>query len=906
MAKFSEKTGLTAYSSDGSIYQIDPKMVWQVENSKDIKEAIDYARSKGLSITPRGGGTGLTGGALGDGIILDFGKFKQIIAIDPTGKIVITQVGIIYDELNLGISKFNLFFPPDPSSGDSCQIGGMISNNSSGPRSVKYGLTSEFIQELGVYKPDGNLIYLRKLKVDSVDFNTFLSENPEYKTVYDLLIKNSDLIKEKWPRLKKNSAGYNLYQVVRELDYGIFNLPALMAGSEGTLAILASAKLNLLKIPEERLTARLYFNSMVEAGQAVEPILKLAPSGLEIVDGATLDLIGREKHNIPGSAAGMLLLEFDEDTEIRREQFLDLVETLDLSAPVDFAFDAESAAPLWKARKAIVPTLYRHHPTKRPISLIEDVSLPPQEIPAFIEFITDLFDKHNLIFGIFGHIGDGNLHIRPLFDLNVEADFELAKEIYDTVYDKVIGLGGSITAEHADGMLRAPVLKKMYGEKIYDLFVEIKKTLDPDNLLSPDSIISTKPFADNIDFEKIKSYCAACGKCNGYCPVYDYFRREDMSPRGWLRILNQSAAKRKDLDKYLDYCLNCKNCATVCPAGVKISDEIMKYRAGKRSALSKAIVAVTDNDALFGLTLKLGKMFEPMIASDFGKSIISTVGKKPFGFDKSTEFPKLAKENLRQRFESKLGDSGDVALFHGCADNLLESNFGEALFNIFDRLNIDLKIPEQKCCGLPHETYGHRENMIGKAKYNIDKLVNFDKVITGCASCLLKLKEYEELFEPGSEYHAKAVLLKNKSMDISELLNSLDLDFSDIASERPYKISYHNPCHLRAAGLHKEPEKLMANFDNLKIIHPQYADRCCAQAGSYGFTHFSEAKGMFDKKREEYFQMGVEYILTSCPACKMKIKAELGGNFKVLHPVEFLNIMAEHKMSDGEINERGK
>jgi len=196
-------------------------------------------------------------------------------------------------------------------------------------------------------------------------------------------------------------------------------------------------------------------------------------------------------------------VEFDDDIESKRENLEDLSRKLSLETAVEFATDPVSTAELWRARKAIVPTLYKRHPKKRPLPLIEDVSIPPEHIPSFIEFATSIFDSHHLTYGIFGHIGDGNLHIRPLFDLNDPDDLKLATELYDKIYDKVIKIGGSTTAEHADGRLRAPLLRKLYGDEIYEIFRSIKHILDPDNILSPGVILSDDPFSKNIDYEKI-------------------------------------------------------------------------------------------------------------------------------------------------------------------------------------------------------------------------------------------------------------------------------------------------------------------------------------------------------------------------------------------------------------------
>ncbi len=869
MIYLSSKTTLTAYSSDASIYAQIPMLVIQVRTESEAIEAVLDAKNRLSSVTPRGGGTGLAGGAVGAGFVLDMGQYRNITKIDHENQTVQTQVGIIYDELNLTLKEFGLFFPPDPSSGDSCQIGGMIANNSSGPRSVKYGLTSHFVEELGIISAKGEKINLKKLKIGSDEINSFFLKYPEYEKIFEIIKKNSELIKNRWPKLKKNSAGYNLNQVAKELDDGIFNLPALIVGSEGTLALHTDVKLKLLPIPQEKLTIRAYFKSMVSAGAAVEDILKLKPSGLEIVDGSTLNLIGREKYDIPDDTAALLLIEFDENINKRKENFESTAKSFDLAAPVDYATDPKKAAPLWRARKAIVPTLYRHHPTKRPIALVEDIIIPPDKIPDFIQFTSTLFESYGLTYGLFGHIGDGNLHIRPLLDISEASELKLAREIYDKVYDEVISIGGSTTGEHGDGRIRSGLLQKLYGEEIYNIFRQIKDILDPDNIFSPDSSLDVIDFSIDIDYEKLKSYCAACGKCNGYCPAYDIFRREDFSPRGWLRILNQSDSSQKEKDKYLSFCLNCKNCATVCPAGVDIADEIMQYRSGHPSIVSKAAAKFSDNESLLSISLKLGRIFEPVVG-------------------KFRDMPKPASKSLRRRRSERIAKTGDVAFFHGCADNLFQSKVGEAVFKVFDFLGINVSIPEQKCCGLPYEVYGLKDNLVEKAKYNIDTLGNFNTVITGCASCLHRLMEYEHLFEENPEYASKAKELSGKCFDISQYLNSIDIDYSAFSSDSESNVTYHNPCHLRAAGLHNEPNKLLAKISGIKIIDPLYENRCCGQAGSFGYIHPDESKQIFEKKKNSYNNINAEYLISSCPSCQMKIRAEMGDKFKVVHPIEII------------------
>jgi len=243
-----------------------PKMVVCPNNPDEAQAFVVRAFDLGIPITPRGGGTGLAGGALGTGYIIDCSRLTEIQQISIDEMTVTCRPGVIYQDLNLILKDYGLFFPPDPSSGDSCQIGGMLANNSSGPRSVKYGLTSDYVEELTVIGKDKRPLVLKKLSLGRFETDTFLSAQPEYKEILTLLDRNRSLITGRWPKVKKNSSGYNLLQVVVDLGRGIFNLPALYVGSEGTLGLFLAARIRLLRLPAGNRSFRLFFPSLDQVG----------------------------------------------------------------------------------------------------------------------------------------------------------------------------------------------------------------------------------------------------------------------------------------------------------------------------------------------------------------------------------------------------------------------------------------------------------------------------------------------------------------------------------------------------------------------------------------------------------------------------------------------------------------
>ncbi|MEZ5359596.1 MAG: FAD-binding and (Fe-S)-binding domain-containing protein [Candidatus Zixiibacteriota bacterium] len=884
----SEPLAIEAYASDGSIYSVQPTEVFCPDSAENAADAIRRSLQLRQSVTPRGGGTGLAGGALGAGLIVDFSRLTQIIEVNTEQQSVHCQPGIIYKDLNLALKEHGLFFPPDPSSGDSCEIGGMLANNSSGPRSVKYGLTSHYVKKLTVMLYTGELLEVEPLELDSEELHEFFVQYPPFGHIFELLYENKSLIQERWPRVRKNSAGYNLKQVADDFDKGIFNIPALFIGSEGTLGPFFDVTLKLLPIPGTPLSFRLFFDSLEAAGAAIEPLLATQPCALEIVDGSTLDLIGRDTYKIPPTAQAMLLLEYDDKYDARKEQLEALAAHINLSRPPELAEDAEQRNDLWAARRAIVPILYRHHATRRPFAFIEDASVPVEKLTEFIGWIRQTLEKENLTFGLFGHIGDGNLHIRPLLDIHTKTDNELMRRLYDEVYVKMISLGGSSTAEHADGRLRAPVLKNIYGEEIYSLFVQIKKYLDPGNMFNPDVILSEKPFTDDIDYHKLELTCAACGKCNGYCPAYEIFRRESMSPRGWLRMLHAANADSDTLIDAYQFCVNCKNCTTVCPAGVDIAGEILDFKAKHPHKNAGRVIALFNNKSLFGALLKTASLTNPIMKSSIGKTLTAAIGGRSMGLDKTAEFPMPAIKTLRDRHKDACERTTGVALFHGCADNYFVSYAGDALIEVYKHFGMNIALPMQDCCGLPMEVYGHRDTMIDKAKHNIDSLMPFDAVVFTCASCQHRIADYADIFSPGSEYHDKAKTLKSKLFDSCQYLIKSGVDFGALTYPGNKVVSYHHPCHLRAAKLEKEPLKLLKSINGITLVHPELAGRCCGQAGSFGFTHYREGTAMFDRKREEYLKLNPDIVVSSCPSCISKVRKELPKTTRVCHPLEIV------------------
>jgi FAD/FMN-containing dehydrogenase/Fe-S oxidoreductase len=911
---------LTAYAVDASMYRISPQAVVLVESEADIEAVITYAVGHGIPVTPRAAGTNLTGSAIGNGIILDVSRMNRVLEVNPEEKWVRVQTGVVYAELNRRLLPSGLLFGPDPSSGDMCKLGGMLANNSSGPHTLRYGSVKDNVRALRVCLETSGWLEARPYALDDPRVNHIRSAHPAVASALDLIQSHSGLIREKRPRVTKNSAGYNVFGLVDGFDRQMVDLPQLFVGSEGTLGVISEATLNLVERPKASATLLIHFRHLDEVGEAVVALLTLSPSALEVMDRNTLDLIGRSKHGIPADSTALLLVELDADSADgianQAAQATGICRRYRLAADPIVAFERAQRDALWGARKALYPTLYRYDQRRRPINFVDDVVVPAERLGDLIRYLEEHFGGQRTPVAIFGHIGNGNAHILPLLDLNDHDDFERMVESYQVVHDTVLTrFGGSICGEHGDGRVRAGFVRRMFGEELYGLFVRIKQGLDPAGVLNPGVKISEVPFTEHIDYTRLSKSCATCAKCNSVCPVYDVFQSEDMSSRGWYEIVTAKDYSYLDSQRVVEACLNCKSCRTICPAGVDVADLILKRRAEHPNRAAGWIFAVHARPWLFEPMLKLVARFQwlwdrPAIRTliewstrPIMKRIASTAR-----IPRDMALPRLAKRTLRDRYAelARMPRSGrrPVAYFHGCAANYLEDGVGDAVIELLREQGMEPDLPPQRCSGTPIETYGHRNLVMEGARSNMASLAPYDVVVTGCASCTLMLKDYPSLFEPGVE-RDQAEQLAARVRHISEVLDesggeggSRSKSMPAAASPPSLKVTYHSSCHLRAAGVTKAPRQVLQALPGRTYVEMQDADRCAGGAGTYILKDYDTAQKIFARKRRAIEESGAHIVATSCPACMIQLKNGLRDKVEVKHVAQAILDARRSHVSD--------
>ncbi|PJA98507.1 MAG: glycolate oxidase subunit GlcD [Ignavibacteriales bacterium CG_4_9_14_3_um_filter_30_11] len=442
------------YSYDATpIFNELPEAVIFPENTLQISNIIKLANTEKFNIVPRGAGTGLSGGSIPveNSIALVMTKWNNILEIDHSNLTVTVEPGVITQNLQNEVEKLNLFYPPDPGSASVCTIGGNISNNAGGLRGLKYGVTKNYVMGVEMVLPNGEILKTGGKNV-------------------------------------KDAAGYNLKDFI--------------VGSEGTLGVITKATLKLIHKPKSFSTIIAFFESMKDCSKTISDIFNcnLTPAMMEYIDNTTLKCIeDYAKLGLPKAAEAVLLFEFDG----REEEVKEDTNNLEMILNNNNAYSVKKAKTLLEssklkaARRSAFSALARVKPT----TILEDATVPRAEFPMLIELVNKAGKDNKVLFGIFGHAGDGNLHPTCLTDERNKNEIERAHKAFDFIFNETIKLGGTITGEHGTGLSKKEFLENVAGIPGVEMMKKIKSVIDENNILNPGKIFTTSPRCEgNLPF----------------------------------------------------------------------------------------------------------------------------------------------------------------------------------------------------------------------------------------------------------------------------------------------------------------------------------------------------------------------------------------------------------------------
>src|SRR5687767_6009726 len=613
-----DRVSRALYSTDASVYQIEPLGVVVARNRDDIITTVRLCHEFRCPLTLRGGGTSQAGQAVGGGVILDTSKHvNRLLDVDVERRTARVEPGIVLDELNSRLKPHNLRFAPDISTASRATLGGMMANNSAGARSVLYGITLHHVLEQQVVFADGSVAHLKDLTPPELD--AACAENSIHgrgcRTVRDLAAAHAAEIDRRYPKLLRRVAGYNLNEFARTDQP--FNLSRLMVGSEGTLGVVLEATVRLVPLPNAKAVMAIEFAELLEALEAAPLILRHGPSAVEVMDKFILDytkqnaeLQRKRQAFISGDPGALLCVEFYAENAAELPPRLRALEA-DLTSHgygsrCFHALDLPAQAGIWSVREAGLGLSMAMKDDNKSLSFVEDTAVEPARLRDFIDRFLQIVRAHGTSAGVYAHASVGCLHVRPVVNLKTEHGVRTFESIANAVSDLVLEFGGALSGEHGDGLVRSPFMRKMFGPVLYEAFREIKRTFDPRGILNPGKIVDAPPLTTNLrygpayrtkalpdtyfDYSAWGGMSGAVEMCSGLgacrktlegtmCPSYMVTREEAHSTRGRANTLRLVMAGRvaesglgdEGVRAVLDLCLECRACKAECPVGVDVA-----------------------------------------------------------------------------------------------------------------------------------------------------------------------------------------------------------------------------------------------------------------------------------------------------------------------------------------------
>jgi FAD/FMN-containing dehydrogenase/Fe-S oxidoreductase len=614
------------YATDASNYRATPIGVVLPRDAADVEAAIAACRAVGAPILSRGGGTSLAGQCCNVAVVLDFSKYmRRILAIDPESKIAVVEPGIVLDRVREAAEVHHLTFAPDPATHSRCTIGGMIGNNSCGTHSVMGGLTANNIRSLDILLYDGTRMTVGATSEDEI--SAIIARGGRHGQIYAGLRRirdrYGDEIRRRFPRIPRRVSGYNLDELLPEQG---FQVARALVGSEGTLATVVTATLDLMHSPPCRQLVVLAFPDPFLAADAVPEVVQHGPIGLEGIDAMLLDFMRRKQLAVDDvkllpEGGGFLLCEFgaetDEEATAKAQDFLSAAKGFKTPPTSGRLYPAAEAARIWFVRESALGAMVFVPGEPHGWEGWEDAAVPPERLGSYLRAITTLMKEYGYRSPLYGHFGQGCVHSRINFDLESEPGIRQFRSFIDRAADVVIAHGGSLSGEHGDGRSRSALLPKMFGNELMEAFREFKALWDPDNRMNPSILMdpvsidavqqpnqhfrlgagykspSPETFFqfpdDHGSFGEATLRCVGVGACRKedagtMCPSYMATREEQYSTRGRTHLLWEllegkvigTANGKPDwhnesVREALDLCLSCKACKSECPVNVDVA-----------------------------------------------------------------------------------------------------------------------------------------------------------------------------------------------------------------------------------------------------------------------------------------------------------------------------------------------
>ena len=886
------------YSTDASSYQIEPLGVVIPQNPDDVATTIRLASQFGIPIIPRGGGSSLSGQAIGKGIVLDFTQhFDRILEINTAEKWVRVESGVVLDRLNAALRPHQLMVGPDPSSGKVATMGGMTANNSTGAHSIIYGMMIDHVQEVEIMLADGTIVQLKPRSAEEVArlAQQDSAEGRLYRGIPALVKKYQRHIRENYPRTWRNVAGYNLHRILQQMDEGApLNLAPLIVNSEGTLAAILSLKMSVVEKPAFTHLVLLHYSTLYEALRSVPAILEHQPASVELVDRYFIELTRRNaEYNrkmdfIDGDPAAVLIAEFaGNEPGLLQKQADRLIHNLrkqGYRGAVVQRSDAAQIATVWEVRKAGLGLLLSKRGDAKPLAFIDDAAVPVENLADYAEQVVKICREAGTEAAFYAHASAGCLHINPIINLKTSRGLEQFRTISQSVIELAIHYGGTSTGEHGEGLARSYYNKKVYGPELFHAFRELKTLFDPDNLFNPGKIVdSTLPWDPAVlrfypgyrtpytiqdtvlDFSADGGFAGLVEMCNGQgycrqledgtmCPSFRATREERYVTRGRANALRAMITGKLGADglsdpelyDIMDMCLACKACKVECPSMVDMAKLKYEYLHAYYQRNGTPFSA-----RIFGhisTVNKLGSLFPRLSNSVMRSDLVREVMETFLGIDRRRSLPSFAPQTFQQWFArhapNRNAPNGKVILWDDTFLSHNEPEIGVAAVKVLEAAGFEVLIlKNRKCCGRPMVSKGLLKDARKNAEYNVQLLLPYVRqgipIVGVEPSCVTMFREEYIDFLRNEE----ARLVARNTYFIEEFLvklsreGKLNLNWPSRTPTREYRVHVH--CYQKAMNMTANQLRMMELIPGARVQEIE-GSGCCGMAGAFGYEkrHF--------------------------------------------------------------------
>ena len=954
----------SVYSNDASIYEQIPAAVAIPYDDGDLLKLIRFANQMQIGLIPRTAGTSLAGQAVGDGLVVDLSKhFTSILETDVDECWTRVQPGVIRDELNRELNKVGLHFAPETSTSNRAMIGGMLGNNSCGSNSIAYGTTRDYVQEISGFLSDGSFVTFGPMKVAELESKVLSQEQSRENDIYRRVLQSlrnretQNKIRDFFPKpsINRRNTGYAIDALLETEPFGgqqKFNLAKLIAGSEGTLFFATSIRLACVPLPpKSTILVCAHFNDLQQSLRATQIAMRHKPFRCElidrhVIDGARNNLSQRDGLDfLVDEPEAVLLIEFRGDEQTAVQELANAAVAEIREAGLGYAFPTAippESDKVWSVRKSGLGVVNNRPGKAKPTTVIEDTAVALEDLPAFIAEVDSLLDREfDATCVHYGHVGAGELHLRPSLNLSDPNEIKKLRGISLSVAKLVKKYQGSLSGEHGDGRLRSEHLRMMFGDEVYELLRDIKRTFDPNNIFNPGKIVDPVSMSEHLKapaptdptgslpifrFEQgggllgAASMCTGSGDCRKsqlaggtMCPSYMATRNEYDSTRARANLLRQfltqprttqpktnqaSGISDGDALEVMRLCLSCKACKSECPSNVdmaRIKAEFTQSYFDQHGTPMKA--------RLFGSFERWCRRLARVssIANMAGSNqLASKILKRTLGIHPDRSLPRIAGVSLRKWFASRQAMQSSapkkrcVYLFCDEFTNHIDTHIGRATVELLELLGYEVRLPEHVESGRSAMSAGMVRAGKKLAEQNVlrltDQLNDADVLIGIEPSAILTLRdEYPDLVD--ARLAAKARRLADQTLLIDEFLSREASDgqiTSDQFESTKMSLLLHGHCHQKALSSLTHTEKILQLPANSAVTTPNTG--CCGMAGFFGYETDKYQLSMqigelalFPTVREATTDTIIVATGTSC-----RHQIQDGTGRAAYHPVEIL------------------